>query len=357
MTDLRPHFLTLVAVFSAVLGVVAAVNLAIDSKGALRGADRNWPAAYARTVMESPHGLAWPERQERSVKAELAAASTAECIVVGTSQVQMVRTATFAPARAGCGSLTNLWVIQGTLEDMATMLAAVIDKPQVRKVFVGVSPWLFKWSANSGWTENAEAYARARARFGLSRVATGDAGLHGLANLLNFKYFQANIRSVLAQGGRRPALRAAADEDAANLAAADNVMRPDGSMKMSRVYRAGHPQDWALVSDGSFMIKQPMLQPHAVADLQTMLSALRHRGIDVTLVLAPYHPKVFECRNGAVCAALAQAEATARGLAERIGGVDVLGGYDPRPYGLSNGDFYDDMHLTEAGLEKVFSRR
>lgn len=354
MKPLRPHFLALAAAFTAVLGVVGAVNWTIDSKGALRGADASWPARYTAAVRASEHGLAWPERQERSVKAALAAASDAECIVVGTSHMQMIRRDRFAPARAACADLTNLWVTQGTLEDVVTMLAAVADKPRLRRVYVGVSPWLFKWSANSGWTENAEGYERARRRFALPPAATGGAGLDGVANLLNFKYFQANIRSLQGKGGRKPALRAAADEVGSNLASSDNLMRPDGSMFMSRDYRAGHPQDWAAVSDGSFMVRAPVVQPHAVEDVARVLGVLQQRGLAVTLVLAPYHPKVFECRNGAVCAALAQVEGEARALAARLGGIEVLGGFDPRPYDLGNQDFYDDMHLTEGGLVKVF---
>lgn len=357
MKRLRPHFLALAAAFTTVLGAVGAVNWTIDSKGALRGADRNWPAAYAAALRASAHGLAWPERQERSVKAALAAASDAECVVVGTSHMQMIRRDRFAPARAECADLANLWVTQGTLEDVVTMLAAVADKPRLRRVYVGVSPWLFKWSANSGWTENAEGYERARRRFALSPAATGGAGLDGIANLLNFKYFQANIRSLQSKGGRNPALRAAADEAGSNLEAGDNVMRPDGSMVLSRVYRSDHPQDWAAVADGSFMVRAPVVQPHAVEDVARVLGTLQQRGVAVTLVLAPYHPKVFECRNGTVCAALAQVEAEARALAGRLGGLEVLGGFDPRPHGLGNGDFYDDMHLTEGGLQRVFNPR
>ncbi|HLO76767.1 MAG TPA: hypothetical protein VK196_09975, partial [Magnetospirillum sp.] len=217
MARLRPHFLALAAAVAIVLGTVGAVNLTVDVKGALRGADHDGPAAYARAVMASAHGLAWPERQERAIKAALAEASDADCYVVGTSHMQMVRRDSFAPARAACRRLTNLWVTQGTLEDVTVMLAALLDKPAARRVFVGVSPWLFKWGANRGWTENAEAYERARRRFGLSKAATGGAGLDGIANLLNYKYFEANVRHVLARRGNPGGFRPAADEDAGNL--------------------------------------------------------------------------------------------------------------------------------------------
>lgn len=347
----RLHFPALIAAFLAVLAVVGAVNWSVDSKGALRGGG-DWPAVYARAVLDSPHGLAWPPRQERAVKAALAAASDADCVVVGTSHMQMIRRDRF-PAAVSCAGLANLWVTQGALEDVVSMLAAVVDKPSTRRVFIGVSPWLFKWSVNSGWTENAEAFDRARRRFGLARVG-GASALDGLGNLLNGKYFQANIRALTAPGGLRPVLRPAADEDGSNLEAADNVMRPDGSMLMSRVYRAAHPLPWAAVADGSFMIRPPYIQPHAVADLRVVLAALQARGIAVTLVLAPYHPKVMAAP---AAQALAAAEAQARALAAGMGGIEVVGGFDPRPFGLSEADFYDDMHLTEGGLVKAFSRR
>jgi len=89
--------------------------------------------------------------------------------------------------------------------------------------------------------------------------------------------------------------------------------------------------------------------------LEAFVRYLQQQGIAVAFFLPPYHPTVYAAikANGAYARVL-EAETWYRTLAAQYQ-IPVLGSFDPAPTGLGNGDFYDGMHPSSAGVKKIFT--
>jgi hypothetical protein len=104
------------------------------------------------------------------------------------------------------------------------------------------------------------------------------------------------------------------------------------------------------VGDGSFWITGKRIEPGVTAEFEIAVRVLEQHNLKVTLVLTPDHPDVMACTGTRVCQTLTTVESYARDLGSRLG-VEVVGSYDPRPFGLH--DFSDDTHVEPAGLPSL----
>ena len=78
------------------------------------------------------------------------------------------------------------------------------------------------------------------------------------------------------------------------------------------------------------------------------------RGVQVTLVLTPFHPIYWQkLTTDPDYAGVQQAEQTVRALAARCG-VEVYGSYDPAKAGCGNLDFYDGLHIRRESIANYF---
>jgi hypothetical protein len=105
------------------------------------------------------------------------------------------------------------------------------------------------------------------------------------------------------------------------------------------------------VPDGSWGIEKPFIDPAVVAELEQVFTLLKKRGIQVALVLNPYHPEVFKCASAITCEALPIVEAAVRDLAQRLG-LRVIGS-DPARYGFAGSDFRDEAHVSKDELHRI----
>ena len=81
--------------------------------------------------------------------------------------------------------------------------------------------------------------------------------------------------------------------------------------------------------------------------------AVQH-GVDVTLVLTPFHPIYWEkLAVDPDYTGVAAAEQTARQIAARLG-IAVYGSYDPSAAWCTGTDFYDGLHVRRESLSRFF---
>ena len=350
-----PHLCWVAISFLIVMGSVAATNFIVDGKGAFGQTD-DGAKQYASALLASPYGVVWPE-SERAVKLNLLKTVESECVLVGTSHVNTMHKDGFPGG--GCSSFINATVGGGSMEDVVIVAAALMDRPGVSRLVIELPVWAFKWGLNQAWRQFNADYQKARSRVGLPPAHGVDANpATEFDYLISFKYFLSNL-DVLRRNRGLPhpsTPTALTDERGSNLSDADQIMRRDGAIGHSREYLATHPLPLSQVGVGDFHIVRPFIHQQAVRDLGAIVSALKSRGISVTFLLTPYHPKVFECRSPDTCEALAEVEATAYDLARETE-TKIVGHYDPRLLRLDAHDFFDDMHLTEDGTRNIANWR
>ena len=106
------------------------------------------------------------------------------------------------------------------------------------------------------------------------------------------------------------------------------------------------------MEDGSWGIAKPFIDPALMDELEHVFTLLKKRGIQVAIVLNPYHPQVWKCASAITCEALRTVEPALRDLAGRVG-LRVVGSYDPAVFRFRESDFRDDAHLSKDELNRV----
>lgn len=249
-----------------------------------------------------------------------------------------------------CRTVANLAVPGAGFEDLVIAAGLVADQPGLRVLYVGVDPWTFRFDSDRRWAQYATTYHDARRRLGLPSATRSLGGLDAVANLVNGQYFLSNLEALYdrgdesgADGPKEVAV------DGSNLTDDERYFRPDGSQVASRGYLAAPPLPEGQIANGSVKIQPPYLDSRVTAEFETILARFHVRGVQVVLLLAPYHPKVLRCSSEKTCFALQIVETWVRDFA-RYNGYTVIGGYDPRPLGLGPEMFHDALHMDALGI-------
>ena len=350
----KRFLLIFIAVFAAIMAFSAAVNYAVDTQGVYHQEKlRAFYDAYARRLIASPHGLA-ALPMERPVKVDLARLSDADCFVIGSSHAMQVDNATMPRLAAACRKTVNLAVSGGGYEDFVIMAWAAVLNPHAWRLIVEVSPWALRFDADPRWMGEKDSYRFTRAFFGLPPRARDDDGGAKLRNLFNAEYLRRNLEYAWRQGRNfaAPPPIVEASATGAELPDGDARFLPDGVYLYPRRWMAAVPPPIGRVGVGTYKMTKPFRDAATVAEVERVVAALTARGLVVEFLLTPYHPKVLECSRAYVCEAFVEVAATVRDIARRQG-LALVGGYDPRPMGLTHDNFFDDMHIATSSLAKV----
>jgi hypothetical protein len=343
----------LLGAFAATMGFAAAVNYAVDAQGIYHQEKlKAFYEDYARRLIASPYGLV-DLPTDRPVKIDLARFADADCFVTGSSHSMQVDNATMPRLAGVCRKTVNLAVSGGTFEDFVIMAAAAAGNPGAKRLIVEVSPWALRFNADPRWTMSKDAYRAARTFLGLPPRVDGDDDAR-LRNLFNAESLRRNLEHAWRQGRNfaAPPPIVEANVDGSDLSDGDARFLPDGAYLYPRSRMAAMPPPIGRIGLGTYKMTRPFQDAATAAEFERAIESLTARGLIVEILLMPYHPKVLECARAYVCEALGEAEATVRGIAARHG-LAVVGGYDPRPMGLTHQDFFDDTHISTVAIAKV----
>lgn len=332
-----------------ILSGIASVNFIVDANGAYGSDSRSrtsFSASYVQALLSSSHGLVHSQL-ERPIKIELAKRSNAACYILGSSHDMAINLQTLPMLQDECPSLVNLGVSGGGFEEAVAFLSLLADKSQGTHVFISIPPWFFRPYVDAHWTQIETQYAVARNQFNLDTQKSWLSAVHPILTLINADYFLHNLDTVLFHPTKAGAnITLAGSEEPQGKEA---FTLPDGSYRGRNVT----PDPEYLIGNGGYKLTSRVaVIPGLVNDFQAVLKQVRQRGIRVTLLLTPYHPKVFDCQPAWICDSLRETEAAARNLAHRLD-LSVLGTYSPTPFGLTHSDFEDDHHVAARSLWKL----
>lgn len=261
-------------------------------------------------------------------------------IVVGSSRIMQIGEHNYN------GKVLNLGVSGSSVEDEVAITHMATKKFQPSTILVGADPWLF--NAKSGqnrWKSLNKEYEEAVSLNQTPARSSADAG-HIQAEENSFflragnRIYQLVNHSKLNAGNDFPEIK--------------NKIRRDGSL----VYNTTYARKTQIEIERGFNeLLNYAMNPYAFSeeakfDFERFIK--RYRGkYNVVLVLAPYHPKLFE-RMKKERSIYLEIESEFRKLAVRNGAV-IIGSYDPVKVGCADGDFYDGMHPKDICMERVLS--
>jgi hypothetical protein len=316
-----------VAGYCAVLVVLLGAALVF-----LLGRSQASPAAnYVSALLASSDGLV-AVQEERAVKLALLRQSKADCIVVGSSKIMTVTTEIIRLIHPDCKRVANLGVSGGSYEDVVAYTGAALDTG-VRRIFIGIDHWSFRRNADDRYHEIDPAYDLAKCR--LSLPSSRDCWT------LQVRVLKQDMLGSIVPHERRPF----PVRDAKLRSDMEATTRPDGSHVYSRHYMGTIGDVW---NKTHLTYKLGPLESGVIAELGLIVDKLRERGISVTFLLVPYHPRALKCEVKELCAAIDETDSIIRGLAKNHK-ADVAGSF----YTNDTSGFFSDMFADERFLSAV----
>ena len=343
------------------LVVVAVGNFVFDAAGIFHLSSpgfRTFVKSYVARLRRSEMGLFYVP-YERSVKMELARTSAANCFVTGSSRHMSIGKNDIPQVGKTCSAITNVAVSGGTFEDLLIFMHIFTSKDNVRRLYIGIDPWMLSRHRGAGWVNFKEEYFAAREHLKIDRVSSlrrADLLFQDVKSALSLDYLVRSLTIFVSRGKARPALSITEVPRNRSLIPGDKKsIRPDGTFVYSRDFLAKTPPPDHLVSNGAYFLTRTAYQEPVIGEFQAVLRAARRKNIEVQVVLMPYHPKVFSCTTAWICNTIRRSEAMIRTIAAR-NRVKVIGSYDPGRANIDRRDFLDDIHLSHQSLRKAFMR-
>ena len=322
---------------------------------------RPWPSeerAIAQALLAGHNVTDITNYSDRAIERLLAdgRVHAPDVLAIGSSRIQALPAAAF-PAR----SFVNAGVSDAGLDDMLSVYALYDTVPRrPRRVVLNLDPWTVKRDLSApAWGRLLVNHTAILRRLGDStpqwhswlatRVST-------LKRLSAPEYFRLGVYSIRHYGPS--GIGFLVTDRAEN---AEKTWMPDGT----QVWPLRPPDTAArLVRDYVGRVRRGTA-PYTGRDtdvltertlkLESFLRMLRQDGIEVDVLLVPFHPLVYaEFARGAHNATR-DLDAWYRELARRTG-ANVVGGYDPAVAGATEADFFDESHLRPEALVRLFRR-
>jgi hypothetical protein len=229
-----------------------------------------------------------------------------------------------------------------------------------KNVIIGVDPWLFDTSADStDARSNKELYAAFLwYALGMEVDYEEPDATDKWEALYSPSYFQGNISYVFqSKDGVKKPQPVFGDLYAQNT----EVKRYDGSLLYALDYRTRSQEDRdgdALYQTVNFFRMEEYTHPDSerLKIFEQFLSYMQGKGINVFLVLTPYHPIAYDnaLEKADHYSGFFATEPAIRRIAEQLN-IPVYGSYNPHAIiGVTSADFYDGIHCTAECIAKLF---
>lgn len=345
-----------------ILAFAVSINFIADPGGVYRP-DRNSPTPYVDALIQSEHGLWWPESsfEDRAVKKALAKySSRSECVVIGSSHVMQAGSARNANSLVqACSSILNLGVSGASIEDHFALVYLSLKNGQPKKIVLGVDPWTFAFGKDQRWSYYSGDYQQARemVQGGHSPVGANennDTFNSKLRNLLSLEYTIRSVRKAawdFKHGSERYTAKAAPNLEE-TVGGEHPVLLRDGSLLYSAKYLV-QARAQPIPLGGDVYKTEGALNSHdAINAYRYLLLWIKSKGVEPILLLTPYHQNVWKAADMPNSRALKATESIVRQLANDLG-LPVVGTYNPDTAGCLSTEFFDFMHPTTDCLAKL----
>jgi peptidoglycan/LPS O-acetylase OafA/YrhL len=246
------------------------------------------------------------------------------------------------------GKPLNLSVSGASVEDLFTLSLQGHQASKSKSIIIGLDPWLInvdsgqdRWKSISedfekwrGVVYEGESLDLAKNRTDFTREHENPGWITGIFESVNLATY-----NLVPEDGT-PSLV--------------TKKRRDGSIVYSSEYLAWTDEQIRLgFSDISNYANMRKFQssPEKLELLRRLLSFMEINGIDVTLVLSPYHPDIYPLLLSNSIG-FEEAEETFLFLAQETK-TNILGSYNPELVGCQSYEFFDGMHPKESCMSRI----
>ena len=322
-------------------------------------APRNAEREIARVLASGLNVTDFANYDDRAIEKYLAPMrARPEMLVLGSSRMQVLRSAQCALRDAHCAGFVNGSMQGATLDDMLGVYGLYDSaERRPRRVVIGVDPWT-ESAASEGWRSLAGERAMVLRRAGIAGAPTGEElalWVRSVRTLATPEYFRLASYSFRRYGAQGIQWRAT--NQAQNV---EKTKLPDGSVTWSAL-----PSDNAERAAARFASTElahdarfhdfARRAPGRTGALERFVRYLGSEGVSVTMVLVPFPAAVYDASRRMSGDSLLVVERDVRAMAARSGAT-VVGSYDPRRAGVTTREFFDEDHLRPEALARLVWR-
>lgn len=272
-------------------------------------------------------------------------ANEVDTLVMGSSRMMQIGSGTLKT------SSLNLAVSGASVEDYVAFVGEGVSKLKPKTVILGADPWLFnKYDEQERWQSSKTLHAYWKEQID-SFSPGSDAPLKPYfsanplvksGNPIQDLYWKLNDgRSLIAKNGNTEAVAKKAHD---GLHVYDDEY---GRLSLTELRR-----DFPSLLNYS-MVKFEY-DNDALNSYKNLIKWLKTNGINVVLVLSPYHPDLYE-KIRTEKEIIVTIEKDFLSLGKELQ-VEVMGSYDPKKIDCVASEFYDGMHPKESCMKKVFDK-
>jgi hypothetical protein len=311
--------------------------------------------AIAHALASGRNVVGFTSFDDRSIERSLAGLRPrrAEVLALGSSRMQLLPASAFPDV-----VMANAAMSGATMDDVIGVYGLYDTKERrPTRVVLGVDPWSQSYSAPLGWRSLIVPRAKILERLGVPVFPWRERyerSRFAVTQLASPEYFRLSLLSFRRSGLKSRKWIATTREQNTELTKLSNgtlvwpVVSPDSAVRLtSRYVERGFQED------NRFQRLQERRRRQTDV-LERFVRYLKAEGIAVTIVLVPYPPEVFAAFGTLPEHPVDSVEASLRTMAARTG-ARLVGSYDPRPYGLTARDFFDESHLRPGPLATLVS--
>lgn len=272
-----------------------------------------------------------------------------DVLVIGSSRVMLINSSDFKKQ-----TFLNNAVSGASIEDLLAIYQMYEQKKCLpKKIIIGLDPWTLnvnndqtRWS-----TLNHEYYILYNKLTNNNIVAKDEHVGSEFLQLVSPSYFKGSFEK----------LRLVTSKPIATTTKINNTFTKlvDGSITYDLKYRSATPDEvekraLEFISGDIYSIEKfDKLSPEIKFLLEKFIEHLRSKHIEISLFLAPYHPKVYSfIAKSDKYSKVIESESYYRNLGLKYG-IKVIGSFNPKKLNMDNSYFYDGMHCNEKGIEKI----
>ena len=241
----------------------------------------------------------------------------------------------------------NLSVSGASIEDYIAFVGESVAKLRPAKVYLGADPWLFnKNDRQDRWKSSAALYDYWKLKITETELTEDvEPFLNSnppieFSSVMQKLYWSINVDdSVVAQDGT-----------------VENMAKKayDGSNIYSKEYISKSASEIQREFDSllKYAMSNHEHDSESRAGYVRLIKWLVKNNIDVTIVLSPYHPRLYEkmVTDNLIYLSIENEFVM---LGKDLG-VNVIGSYNPRLVGCEESEFYDGMHPKSSCMERLF---
>jgi hypothetical protein len=346
-----PHrswfFAFLIATLS-LLACVALFNFLVDSHGAFRrghGIGRAVQHLLNNTMVAGEFGRFEERELQRLVIRDYP--RRRDIVVLGSSRSFLMRKR-FIP---GDKDFFNHSVTAAGIPDYLTIIGMYGERGQFpRVVMLSIDPWVFNENNGIGdwWQPLARYYDLVIAEIYGKNIRSSYVNVSQYMQLINLEYTTTNYQH-LRKGSKLVPVQTTNINDF--------IREPDGSLHLPYSMRFAKAEKMITSPTNAITFRFLRDFDHLshIRLFEGFVRYLTNNGVDVVFVLLPISPSLYENLNKSPKGQFVlSVEDYLKDVAARHS-VRLIGSYDPRPYGFTGKDFFDNIHGHEGVAQRVLA--